>query len=100
MICLCRFSGSRFHHESQMIKARFWREGKLKKAPGGLRNFISQLPSPRTPTIAYLQTYIREVTTRLGDLLNHYGSVGHRRWRKQVLSLPPLNSCMYYISKA
>ena len=84
-LLFCRFSGGRFYQESKMTGAREWREQQIKqKAPDSFKEYVTTLPSPKFPAVVALTDYIRAVTSRLPDLLAHYGSLPHRKWRMKV----------------
>ncbi len=86
-ICGLRFSGGRFYQESQMTKAREWRNASIKKhAPEGFEEYVTSLPSAKLPTVLEQKARIRAVTDMLPDLLAHYGSPAHRKWRLKVPS--------------
>jgi len=81
-----RFSGGRFYQESQMTRAREWRNWRIKNhAPDEeFEECVTSLPTAKLPTVRDLTTHIQGVTLMLPDLLEHFGSPAHRKWRLQV----------------
>ena len=66
-----------------MTAAKAWRQRKLRHA-GDLETYISELPSSRVPSIAEYTEYTSGVLQRLPELLQHFGSLGHRKLAKRV----------------
>jgi hypothetical protein len=78
-----------------MTKAREWRNWQIKKrAPENFEEYVTSLPSPKFPTVLELRAYIRAVTAMLPDLLRHYGSPAHRKWRLKVPNQPVYDACI------
>lgn len=66
-----------------MYKAAAWRTRALQRNEE-LQDAVSSLPSPKVSTSAGLEPYIRRVLELLPQLVFHYGSMRHRKWRKKV----------------
>jgi len=82
----CSFSGDRYQTEAHIKQAAKSRKRMMDSQPE-LQAFVTSLPTTKVPTVATLTSYIRVVTSRLPELLDHYGSLPHRRLRKKVKHL-------------
>lgn len=66
-----------------MLKARIWRERKLKEVPH-LQLFVSNLPQAKGASVLELQNHIAVLFQQLPALLQHFGSLGHRKQARKV----------------
>ena len=82
-IGVCSVSGASFQSDSKMLQARSWRERQLSLAEG-LQEIVTSLPSCKTSSSAQVLQYAESMTQHLAELTAHYGSIGHRKWRKKV----------------
>jgi hypothetical protein len=68
-----------------MTRAQDWRNAKIKKhAQIDFEECVTSLPTAKLPTVLELEDHIQGVTHMLPDLLEHFGSPAHRKWRLQV----------------
>jgi len=78
-----------------MTRAREWRNWRIKNhAPDEeFEECVTSLPTAKLPTVRDLTTHIQGVTLMLPDLLEHFGSPAHRKWRLQVPSFRRKDRC-------